>query len=115
MKVALQYWNAAGRSQKCRFISRQRSYHGSTLGALSLSGFAERRAPFEHSLLDVAFVSAANTYRPLNGAAASELVGVLAAELDERIRTIGAQNVAAFIFEPVVGAAGGVVPAPPGY
>ena len=44
MKVALQDWNAVGRSQKCRVISRQRSYHGSTLGALSLSGFAERRA-----------------------------------------------------------------------
>jgi hypothetical protein len=115
MKVALQYWNATGRPQKCRFISRQRSYHGSTLGALSLSGFAERRAPFEHSLLDVAFVSPANAYRPLNGAGASELVGVLATELDERIRAIGAENVAAFIFEPVVGAAGGVVPAPSGY
>ncbi len=115
MKVALQYWNATGQPQKCRFISRQRSYHGSTLGALSLSGFAERRAPFENSLLDVAFVSPANTYRPFQGLAGHELVKALADELDERIRTLGADKVAAFIFEPVVGAAGGVVPAPAGY
>ena len=115
MKVALQYWDAQGLPGKCRFIARERSYHGSTLGALSLSGFAERRKPFARSLLDVSFVSAANAYRPLQGVAAAELVKVLAVELDARICSLGAENVAAFVFEPVVGAAGGVVPAPPGY
>ncbi|HVN98452.1 MAG TPA: aminotransferase class III-fold pyridoxal phosphate-dependent enzyme, partial [Steroidobacteraceae bacterium] len=115
MKVALQYWNARGQPSKCRFIARQRSYHGSTLGALSLSGFAERRAPFARSLLDVSFVSAANAYRPPPGVAVDALVPFLAAELDARITALGAGNVAAFVFEPVVGAAGGVVPAPPGY
>ena len=115
MKVALQYWDARGRPEKHRFISRERSYHGSTLGALSLSGFAERRKPFVRSLLDVSFVSAANTYRPPPGVMAAELVSALAAELDARIRSLGPETVAAFVFEPVVGAAGGVVPAPPGY
>ena len=47
--------------------------------------------------------------------AAAELVAALATELDARIRELGPDNVAAFVFEPVVGAAGGVVPAPPGY
>ena len=115
MKVALQYWDARGRPDKHRFIARERSYHGSTLGALSLSGFAERRKPFVASLLDVSFVSAANSYRPLPGVAAAQLVSALAEELDARIRSLGAENVAAFVFEPVVGAAGGVVPAPAGY
>ncbi len=115
MKVALQYWNASGRPDKHRFIARERSYHGSTLGALSLSGFAERRKPFERSLLDVSFVSAANSYRLPPGVSAADLVNTLAAELDERIRSLGPETVAAFVFEPVVGAAGGVVPAPPGY
>lgn len=115
MKVALQYWDARGRADKCRFIARERSYHGSTLGALSISGFAERRKPFVRSLLDVAFVSAANDYRPPPGVVAAGLVDALAAELDARIRSLGSENVAAFVFEPVVGAAGGVVPAPSGY
>lgn len=115
LKVALQYWNARGQRDKRYFISRDRSYHGNTLGALSLSGFAERRSPFEGSLLDVSFVSAANEYRPPAGVGSTELVATLAAELEERIQRIGPNRVAGFIFEPVVGAAGGVVPAPPGY
>jgi adenosylmethionine-8-amino-7-oxononanoate aminotransferase len=114
MKLALQYWDARGLPKK-RFVARERSYHGNTLGALSASGFLERRRPFEGSLLDVSFVSAANTYRPLRGVPASELVAALAEELDARIKALGSEHVAAFIFEPVVGAAGGVVPAPPGY
>jgi adenosylmethionine-8-amino-7-oxononanoate aminotransferase len=115
LKVALQYWDARGLPAKRRFIARERSYHGNTLGALSVSGYLERRGPFEGSLLEVSFVSAANAYRPLRGLAGTELVGALAAELDARITALGSQQVAAFIFEPVVGAAGGVVPAPEGY
>jgi adenosylmethionine-8-amino-7-oxononanoate aminotransferase len=115
LKVALQYWDARGLLAKKRFIARERSYHGNTLGALSVSGFLERRRPFEGSLLDVSFVSAANAYRPLRGLAGAELVAALAEELDARLRALGPETVAAFIFEPVVGAAGGAVPAPPGY
>jgi adenosylmethionine-8-amino-7-oxononanoate aminotransferase len=115
MKVALQYWEASGHSSKKHFIARERSYHGNTLGALSVSGFLERRRPFEGSLLTVSFVSAANAYRPLGGLTEAALVSALANELDARIRTLGPERVAAFIFEPVVGAAGGVVPAPQGY
>jgi adenosylmethionine-8-amino-7-oxononanoate aminotransferase len=115
LKVALQFWHARGLRAKRHFIARERSYHGNTLGALSMSGFAERRLPFESSLLDVAFVSAANAYRPAGGVAPADLVATLAAELEECIRRLGPERVAGFIFEPVVGAAGGVVPAPPGY
>jgi adenosylmethionine-8-amino-7-oxononanoate aminotransferase len=115
LKVALQYWHARGRPLKTRFISRRRSYHGNTLGALSLSGFAERRRPFEGSLLDVTFVSAASAYRPVNDVDPRTLAEVLAAELEQSILSIGPERVAGFVFEPVVGAAGGVVPAPEGY
>ena len=115
MKLALQYFDACGAPERRHFIARERSYHGNTLGALSVSGFAERRRPFEGSLLDVSFVSAANAYRPPAGVAPADRIDHWAAELDARIRSIGPQRVAAFMFEPVVGAAGGAVPAPPGY
>ncbi len=115
LKVALQYWDARGLSTKKHFIARERSYHGNTLGALSVSGFLERRRPFEGSLLDVAFVSAANAYRPLRGLEGPALAQVLADELEGKIEALGAERVAAFIYEPVVGAAGGAVPAPAGY
>src|SRR5579862_3961323 len=115
LKIALQHYAARGRMKKRRFIARRRSWHGNTLGALSVSGFAGRRGAFEGSLLDVAFVSPANPYRMPEGCTADSLVGYLARELDETIVKLGPETVAAFVFEPIVGAAGGVVPAPPGY
>jgi adenosylmethionine-8-amino-7-oxononanoate aminotransferase len=115
LKIALQYFAARGCMSKRHFIARKRSWHGNTLGALSISGFAERRRAFEGSLLDVAFVSAANAYRPPDGVESTALAPYLAAELEATILSLGKDNVAAFIFEPIVGAAGGVVPAPDGY
>jgi adenosylmethionine-8-amino-7-oxononanoate aminotransferase len=115
LKVTLQHFAARGLMQKRRFISRRRSWHGNTLGALSVSDFRERRSAFEGSLLDVSFVSAANLYRPADGVSAGELVAHLAAELEQTIQRSGPETIAGFIFEPIVGAAGGVVPAPEGY
>jgi adenosylmethionine-8-amino-7-oxononanoate aminotransferase len=115
LKIALQYYAARGMMGKRRFIARRRSWHGNTLGALSVSDFAQRRRAFEGSLLDVTFVSAANEYRPPDGAPGENLAGFLAAELEQSIVSLGPERVAAFIFEPIVGAAGGVVPAPDGY
>jgi adenosylmethionine-8-amino-7-oxononanoate aminotransferase len=115
LKTALQYYAARGLMGKRRFIGRRRSWHGNTLGALSVSDFQERRTAFEGSLLDVAFVSAANTYRPPPDVSSGELTEYLARELDQTIQRLGPETVAAFIFEPIVGAAGGVVPAPPNY
>jgi adenosylmethionine-8-amino-7-oxononanoate aminotransferase len=82
---------------------------------LSVSGFAQRRKQFEGSLFPCSFVSAANVYRPAVEGTEEELSQFLADELEQEILRLGAENVAAFIFEPVVGAAGGVVPAPAGY
>lgn len=115
LKIALQHFSARGLPQKRHFIARQRSWHGNTLGALSVSGFAQRRRAFEGSLLDVSFVSAANAYRLPEEVSSANLAAHLAAELDAVIVARGPERVAAFIFEPIVGAAGGVVPAPDGY
>lgn len=115
LKIALQYWSAVGRPGKRRIISRRRSWHGNTLGALSVSDFKSRRDAFEGALIEASFVSAANDYRRPEGVTSEGLAAHLAAELEAEILRIGPDRVAAFIFEPVVGAAGGVVPAPAGY
>ena len=115
LKIALQYHTARGESTRRRFISRRRSWHGSTLGALSISGFEERRAPYEGALIEGSLLSPANTYRPPAGVTRDQVGAFCAQELEREILRLGSENVAAFIFEPVVGAAGGVVPAPPGY
>jgi adenosylmethionine-8-amino-7-oxononanoate aminotransferase len=115
LKIALQYHAARGEASRRRFIARERSWHGNTLGALSVSGFKERRAPFEGTLIDVPRLSPVNVYRPPANVRPDDVARACAAELEQEILRLGAENVAAFIFEPVVGAAGGAVPAPPGY
>ena len=115
MKLALQYHAARGDMPRRRFIARERSWHGNTLGALSVSGFLERKRAFEDSLLDVSRLSPANAYRPVAGATAETAGEACAKELEDEILRVGPGKVCAFIFEPVVGAAGGCVPAPKGY
>ncbi len=116
MKAALQYHLAKGEGGRTHFIARRQSWHGYTFGALSLSGHPARRRPYVGALLPgVRHVSAANSYRPPPGVRAEDLVDFLALELERTILDIGAEKVAAFFMEPVVGAAGGAVPAPPGY
>jgi adenosylmethionine-8-amino-7-oxononanoate aminotransferase len=115
LKIALQYQTAIGQKSRRRFISRQRSWHGNTLGALGLSGFAERTAAFEGAFIPSIKLSPSNAYRPVPGATAETAGEACAAELEAAILAAGPETVAAFVFEPVVGAAGGCVPAPSGY
>ena len=115
LKLALQYHAARGEMSRRRFIARERSWHGNTLGALSVSGFLERKRAFEGSLLDVSRLSPVNAYRPIAGSTAETVGEAGAKELEDEILRVGPENVCAFIFEPVVGAAGGCVPAPKGY
>lgn len=115
LKIALHYHSANGEATRRRFIARRRSWHGNTLGALSVSEFKERREPFEGALMPATHLSPANAYRPPAGVPADRVARVCAEELEGEIVRLGAEKVAGFIFEPVVGAAGGVVPAPAGY
>jgi adenosylmethionine-8-amino-7-oxononanoate aminotransferase len=115
LKLALQYHAAKGEMSRRRFISRKRSWHGNTLGALSVSHFKERRDIYEGALLDVSFLSPVNTYRPPPGIDPEDVAEFCAQELEQEISRLGEDKIAAFIFEPVVGAAGGVVPAPKQY
>ncbi|MBC7477148.1 MAG: aminotransferase class III-fold pyridoxal phosphate-dependent enzyme, partial [Pseudorhodobacter sp.] len=98
-----------------RFISRERSWHGNTIGALGVSGFAERTAAYEGAFIPSIKLSPANAYRPIAGATSETAGAACAAELEQAILHNGPETIAAFIFEPVVGAAGGCVPAPTGY
>lgn len=115
IKVALQYHAAKGNPGRIHFIARRQSWHGYTLGALSISGHLARRRPFENVLIPATFVSPANEYRTPHGVSREGLTEHLVNELEGAILRIGPGKVAAFIFEPVVGAAGGAVPCPPGY
>lgn len=115
VKIALQYHFDRGDPGRVKFIARKRSWHGNTLMATALSGFEDRQRAFAGALPDVGRVSAANAYRLPSGVTRDGLVAHLAAELEAEILRLGPETVAGFLFEPVVGAAGGALPAPEGY
>jgi len=116
MKIAYQYQCERGLPEKSVFISRRQSYHGSTLGTLAISGNAQRRGVFEPLLPQAEFVSPCYAYRYQGVGESDEQYGTrLALELDEKIRALGSENVAAFFAETVVGSTNGAVPPVPGY
>jgi adenosylmethionine-8-amino-7-oxononanoate aminotransferase len=116
LKMARQYFVEIGQPQRRRFIARRQSYHGNTLGALSIGGNPWRRRPYEPLLLDVEHVSPCYAYRGREpGESDAAYVGRLLQELEDTIVRVGPETVIAFIAEPVVGATMGAVPALPGY
>lgn len=119
LKMARGYFFEQGQVSRQYFISRWNSYHGSTFGAMSVTGHPARRRPYLHMLKDQPHIGPAYPYRCACGVAGScqsEACGQRAAlELESLILKLGAENVAAFIAEPVVGAALGSACAWPGY
>lgn len=112
MKLARQYWWALGQDKKARFISRRPSYHGSTLGALSLTSYHELNAPFEAVTPRSPKVSAPFCYRcPLDKAWPSCRTAC-AEELEAVIKREGADTIAAFVTEPIGGASTGAAVPP---
>lgn len=114
-KIAIQYWQERGYERKNRILSRWMSYHGITIGALSMSGHVLRRKRFVSLLADYPSISAPYYYRYGGELTPEEYAIRCANELETAIQRVGAEHVAAFIAEPVIGAAGGAVVPPPGY
>ena len=117
LKLAVQYHAECGRPKKNRIIARWQSYHGNTLGALSAGGNRWRRAQFAALLLDdMAHIDECYAYRGQRADESLPAYGLRMANLLEaEILRLGAEQVAAFIAEPVVGATLGAVTAAPGY
>lgn len=119
MKLARQYFLElpSPEPQRVNFIARNQSYHGVTLGALSVGGHVARRKLYEPILSqNISKVSACNAYRDLrDGETIDGYVERLADELDAEFQRLGPDTVCAFVAEPVVGGALGCVPAVDGY
>ncbi|MBP3963909.1 aspartate aminotransferase family protein [Paenibacillus lignilyticus] len=115
MKIAIQYWQEQGRLGKNKVISRRMSYHGITLGALSMSGHVTRRRRFIPLLEELPIVAAPYCYRCPYQLSAASCGQSCADDLETNIKRIGADHIAAFIAEPIIGAAGGAVVPPAGY
>lgn len=139
IKFVRQYWVERGQPQRWKVIGRRPSFHGNTLATLSVGWHAGRRQRHAPLLLPMPHIGTPNSYRgcehcrpakehrrtadahrdPANkddaAAAAERCTLACAAELEDAIQQAGPETVAAFIAEPVVAAAGGVLVPPPGY
>lgn len=116
LKLARQYQVEIGQTRRHQIVSRQQSYHGSTLGALSVSGNKRRREIYVPMVREFAHIGMPYCYRcSFDCTDGCRNCGQqYASELEEAIETSDGQ-VAAFIFEPVSGATLGAVVPPPGY
>jgi len=114
-KMARQYHLLNGEPKRSKIIARWQSYHGNTLGSLSMSGNIVRRKRYVPMLLDVPHIPPAYCYRCWYGKTCDTCDLECAHALDTQIKATGPEYVSAFIAEPVVGATLGTVPAPSGY
>ncbi|WMT87570.1 aspartate aminotransferase family protein [Pelagibacterium sp. 26DY04] len=115
IKLVWYYNNILGRPEKKKIISRWRGYHGSGLMTGSLTGLSSFHNKFDLPLPQVLHTEAPYYLRrPRQNMSEAEFVLHCAAELEALIEREGADTIAAFIGEPVLGT-GGIVPPPAGY
>jgi adenosylmethionine-8-amino-7-oxononanoate aminotransferase len=115
IKLARQFFLESKQPSRYRIVSRKQSYHGSTLGAMSVSGNVGRRAPYAPMIPEWGHVAPCFCYHCPFNKTYPECNLACADDLDVFLRSNDASTVAAFIFEPVVGATLGAAPAVDGY
>ena len=113
-KLARQYYTARGDGRRWKAISRHVAYHGTTMGALSINGIPEIRAPFEPLVPEVLHVRNTNRYHRPPDETEAQFTAFLLDELEQTIKATGADTVCMVIMEPVQNAGGSFTP-PEGY
>jgi adenosylmethionine-8-amino-7-oxononanoate aminotransferase len=114
-KLARQYFRSCGETSRYKVVSRYLAYHGTTMGALSITGVPAFRSPFEPLVPGAVKVPNTNFYRAPVFANDELSFGHWAAdEIERAILREGPETVAAVFLEPVQNA-GGCFPPPPGY
>ncbi|NYI45004.1 adenosylmethionine-8-amino-7-oxononanoate aminotransferase [Nocardioides aromaticivorans] len=116
IRAAVGHWRERGKPEKVKILSRDISYHGMTMGALSMSGHAARRPDYGTLLHPFPVVPAVHAFRHARpGESDEQYAERAAAEFEAAVITAGPETVAGIIVEPIVGAAGGVLVPPTGY
>jgi adenosylmethionine-8-amino-7-oxononanoate aminotransferase len=114
-KLARQYYGVIGQPSRTKVISRDIAYHGTTMGALAITGVPSLKTPFEPLVPGSVKVPNTNFYRAPEHADDLEAFGRWAAdEIDRAIEREGPETVAAVFLEPLQNA-GGCFEPPPGY
>jgi putrescine aminotransferase len=109
-RLARVYWDAMGKPSKKVFISRRNAYHGSSVASASLGGMAPMHAQSGLPIEGVHHIGQPYWFGEARGMDPAEFGLARARELEEAIDRIGAENVCAFIGEPIQGAGGVIIP-----
>lgn len=111
LRLARQYHKIRGEPGRVKYLSLKKGYHGTHTGAASVNGNANFRAAYEPLLPGCYHIPAPYTYRnPFNESDPAKLAQLCVAALEDEIAFQGANTIAAFIMEPILGAGGVMVP-----
>ena len=107
------YQHRRGKPEKKHIITRESAYHGSTYLGISLSNRSEKDPEYFHFIDDfIHRISAPDVYRRPEGQSLPAFCDALVQEFDAKVDELGADNVGAFIAEPIMGVGGVIVPPP---
>lgn len=110
LRLARQYHKIRGEAGRVKFLSLKKGYHGTHFGGASVNGNANFRTAYEPLLAGCHHIPAPYTYRnPFNETDPERLAQLCLSALEDEIAFQGANTIAAFIMEPILGA-GGVIP-----
>ena len=112
VRMVRRYWELMGQPERHVIISRHNAYHGSTIAGVSLGGMAGMHAQGGPMVPGIVHIGQPSYLEGGSGMTQDEFGLVAAGWLEERIRELGPDNVAAFIGEPVQGAGGVIIPPP---
>lgn len=115
IKLARQYAMTQGQDSRWKVISRYPSYHGSTLGALALTGYDPLSKPFAPMMREMPKIAAPTCYLDTDNLDDDQRGLKYAEMLRDKILQEGPDSVLAFIMEPVGGASTGALVAPDSY
>ena len=115
IKLARQWAVATGQGTRWKVISRFPSYHGGTLGALAVTGYAALSEPFAPIMREMPKVPAPTAYLDRDNLTMEQRGQKYADMLEEKIQEEGPESVLAFIMEPIGGASTGALVAPDSY
>src|SRR5712692_2096190 len=115
IKLSRQFHLECGQKDRYRVLSRRQSYHGSTLGAMSVSGNFARRAPYEPLIAEWGHIAACFCYHCPFEKTFPQCEPACSDDLELYLLGHEPEKAAAFIFEPVAGATLGAAVPPEGY
>lgn len=110
LKISKQFWYNNGQKGKYRFISLYESYHGSTIGAVGVSGDPWDRIPFDSIINDAIHIYPQYCYRCRLGLNKNTCGLACIKDLEYKINFYGAENISALIIEPIMGVGGVIIP-----